>query len=248
MLEKLEGVVIRTQDYGETHKIVTLLTGKMGKIAVIARGAKKPKSRMSAVSQTFIQGEYLIQTGRGLGVMQQGEVIQSHRKIREDLFKTAYASYLAELADKLTDEKTPNAFIYKEFVLSLQAIEKDKDQEVIAMMFEMKLYDAAGFSPVLNRCNSCGTTDSLIYFSVHGGGVLCNECGPEDRYAVKINEKAIKLLQIFANISLEKVNNISIKSENKKLLRQLLDDYLQHHGGVYIKSKRFLSQLDQFLD
>ncbi len=44
MLEKMQGIVIKTQDYGETHKIVTLFSNKLGKIAAIARGAKKPKA------------------------------------------------------------------------------------------------------------------------------------------------------------------------------------------------------------
>jgi len=65
VLEKVEGVIIRTQDYGETHIIATLLSNKLGKIGVLARGAKKPKSRMSAVTQLFIQGEYLVRLGKG---------------------------------------------------------------------------------------------------------------------------------------------------------------------------------------
>src|SRR5690625_3738160 len=97
MLEKVEGIIIRTQDYGETHVIATMMTDKLGKIGVIARGAKKPKSRMSAIAQMFIHGQYLVRTGKGLGVLVQGEVIESHRRIREDIFLTAYTSYIAEL-------------------------------------------------------------------------------------------------------------------------------------------------------
>ena len=93
MFEKTEAIVIRTFDYKETHKIVTLMTKRFGKIAVIAQGAKKPKSRNGAISQMFIQGDFLLRVGKGLGTLQQGDVIHSFRKVREDLFKTAYASY-----------------------------------------------------------------------------------------------------------------------------------------------------------
>ncbi|MYL60323.1 DNA repair protein RecO, partial [Virgibacillus halodenitrificans] len=51
MLEKVDGVILKTQDYGETHKIITIYSRKLGKISTLARGAKKTKSRMAAVTQ-----------------------------------------------------------------------------------------------------------------------------------------------------------------------------------------------------
>ena len=75
MLQKCEGIVLRTTDYGETNKIVTLYTREWGKIGVMARGAKKPKSRLSAITQPFTYGYFLLQKGSGLGNLQQGEII-----------------------------------------------------------------------------------------------------------------------------------------------------------------------------
>lgn len=106
MLIKSEGIVLRTTDYGETNKIVTLLTREHGKIGVMARGAKKSNSRLSAISQPFLYGTFLIQSSTGLGTLQQGEMIESMRTIREDLFLTAYAAYMTELLDKGTEEKS----------------------------------------------------------------------------------------------------------------------------------------------
>lgn len=106
MLIKSEGIVLRTTDYGETNKIVTLLTREHGKIGVMARGAKKSNSRLSAISQPFLYGTFLIQSSTGLGTLQQGEMIESMRAIREDLFLTAYAAYMTELMDKGTEEKS----------------------------------------------------------------------------------------------------------------------------------------------
>lgn len=245
MFEKLEGIIIRTQDYGETHKIVTLFSKRLGKLAVIARGAKKPKSRMAAVSQAFIHGEYLIQLGRGMGVMQQGEVIMSHRKIREDIVKTAYVSYLAELTDKLIDEKKPNAFIFEQLEASIAGIEEDKDPDVILMMYEMKLYALQGFQPILDHCIHCGRTEDLVCFSIHQGGTLCNRCVSQDQYAVKLSPQQLKLLRMFSTVGLERVQNISVKLENKVVLKQLLADYLDQHGGIFLKSRKFLAQLNQ---
>src|SRR5699024_6875435 len=153
-----------------------LFTDKLGKIGTLARGAKKPKSRMATVSQMFIHGQYLVRIGKGLSILEQGEVIDSYRKIREDIIRTAYASYTAELTDKLIDEKKPNYYIYQQFLATLKGISEDKDPLVLTMMYEMKLYKTAGFAPTLDKCQQCGGISDFSGFSIREGGILCKRC------------------------------------------------------------------------
>ncbi len=65
LMKKVEGIIIRTTDYGETNKVVTIFTKEFGKLGVMARGAKKPKSRLSSASQLFMYGVFVIQTSSG---------------------------------------------------------------------------------------------------------------------------------------------------------------------------------------
>lgn len=246
VFEKVEGVILRTQDYGETHKIVTLFTKEKGRITAIARGAKKPKSRMAAITQPFILGSFLMQGGSGLGTLQQGEIILSNRKLREDIVKTAYASYIAELTNKLVDEKMADPFIYKQFTLSMQAIVEEKDPEIITMMYELKLYKKAGFAPILQHCALCGQTDDTYAFSVIEGGLLCHRCLRMDAQALIISSTIVKLFQMFSEIDIERIGNISVKPENKKRIQQLMESYYDQYGGYLIKSKKFLKQLNLF--
>lgn len=86
MLQKCEGIILRTTDYGETNKIVTILTREWGKYGVMANGAKKPKSRLSAITQPFTYGYFLVQRGSGMGSLQQGEIISSLRSLKRIFF------------------------------------------------------------------------------------------------------------------------------------------------------------------
>lgn len=61
MLHKWEGIVLKARAYGESNKIVTLMTREAGKVACMARGAKKPTSRLAGVTQTFMHGSFLVQ-------------------------------------------------------------------------------------------------------------------------------------------------------------------------------------------
>lgn len=243
-MEKVEGVIIRTQDYGETHVIATLFTDKLGKLGVLARGAKKPKSRMSAVSQLFIHGEFLIRTGRGLATLIQGEVVNSHRKIRENIIQTAYASYVAELTDKLLDEKRPNHYIYQQFISTLKGLTEGKDPLVLTMVYEMKLYKLAGFAPTLDHCQNCAGTTDFTGFSIKEGGILCRRCLSVDPHHSPINQTQLKLLRLFSEVDIERIANISVKDVNKNVIKNILEQFYETYGGLTLKSRRFLKQIE----
>ncbi|MCP3025646.1 DNA repair protein RecO [Halobacillus sp. A5] len=248
MLEKIEGIVLRTRDYGETHKIVTLFTREKGKIGVMARGAKKPNSRMASVTQPFIHGQFLIHAGSGLGSLSQGEMITSLRSIREDIVKTAYASYLAELTDKLLDEKKPDPFLFEQLLQTLLWMAEGKDSEILSMMYELKMYRKAGFAPKVDVCLNCGASDGPFSFSVVEGGYLCFRCKHVDSQAYGLSDPLAKLLRLFLHMDVKRVGQITMKEENKKKLRLLMDEYYDRYGGYFLKSKKFLNQLDMFKD
>ena len=59
-LFKCNAVVIKTQDYKENDKLVWLYTDELGKITAVARGAKRSKSKLLAITLPFCYGEYLV--------------------------------------------------------------------------------------------------------------------------------------------------------------------------------------------
>ena len=246
MLTKCEGIVIRSIDYGETNKIITLYTREYGKIGVMARGAKKPSSRFSAVTQLFHYGTYLFQGSRGLGQLQQAETIESFRSIREDIFLTAYASFIAELLDKGTEERKPSSSLYDLFYLSLRYIDEEYDPEIMMNIVELKMLSVFGFAPELNRCVNCGAQDGTFSFSVREGGLLCHRCDHIDPYKIKISPIVVRLLRVLYYMDLNRLGTISIKEETKQEIRKVLDAYYGEYLGVELKSKRFLKQMNKF--
>ncbi|GIN85450.1 DNA repair protein RecO [Heyndrickxia sporothermodurans] len=246
MLQKCEGIVIRTSDYGESNKIVTLYTREFGKLGVMARGAKKTNSRLSAVSQIFTYGYFLVQTGTGLGTLQQGEMISSMRLIREDIFKTGYASYIVELLDKGTDEKIRNPFLFELLNQTLNYINDDNDIDIITNIFEMKMLNVIGLYPVLNECAICGSKDGRFAFSMRENGLICHRCYEKDKYHLPTSQAAIKLLRLFYYFDLSRLGTISVKDDTKKELRKIISMYYDEYSGLHLKSKKFLDQIDKF--
>lgn len=244
MLEKVEGIVLKSQNYGETHKIITVFSKEIGKFTAICRGANRPHSRFTAVTQPFIQAQFLVYLSKGLSTIQQGDVLQSFRNIREDIVKTAYTAFAVELFDKLTETKDRDIYLYDELVVTLQRLNDEELSVIPIMMLELKLYEKSGFGPIVDKCAHCHGSNFPFVFSIREGGLLCEQCKHIDEHAIAIPDAVAKLLPIFLNVSLDRIGNINVKKENQLLLRKIFDVYYDQYGGYYLKSKRFLSQLD----
>ncbi|AIE60780.1 DNA repair protein RecO [Bacillus methanolicus] len=248
MLQKCEGIVLRTTDYGEANKVVTLYTREWGKIGVMARGAKKANSRLSAVTQIFTYGYFLIQKGSGLGSLQQGEILSSMRLIREDIFLTAYASYILELTDKSTEEKKSNPYHFELLLQILKFMNEGYDLDILTNIYEMKMLNSLGLYPELNHCTICGNTDGHFSFSIREGGFICHRCIEKDPYALKISSATAKLLRLFYYFDLSRLGNISVKPDTKAELKKVISAYYDEYSGLKLKTKKFLNQIDKMRD
>ncbi|GAA0341180.1 DNA repair protein RecO [Bacillus carboniphilus] len=243
MFNQGEGIVIRTTPYGETNKIVTLFTREWGKIGVMARGAKKPSSKLSSCTQLFTVGSYLIQMSRGLGTLHQGEASQSMRHLREDIVLTAYAAYIVELVEKATDERKPNPRLYEDLVLTLHYLQEEYDPDIMKVLFEIKMLPLLGLKPTLNECVNCKEKQGQFGFSVRENGFLCHRCFEIDPYYIPISPSTTKLLSQFSRIKLEQIGSINVKESTKKELNLVMEQYYETYTGLYLKSKGVLDQI-----
>jgi DNA repair protein RecO (recombination protein O) len=248
MLYRVEGIVIRSTDYGEGNKIVTLLTSTQGKQGVVIRGARKPKSRYGALAQLFTYGEYSFYKSGSLGTLNSGEVIEPFRRLREGLEGPAYASYAAELTDRAVGEEEAGAFLFQQLKACLHALAEGKDPGVVMRVYEMIIVGRAGYLPVLDGCVSCGSTEGPFVFSPAAGGALCPLCRHRDPAALELDEGVWKLLRLFTRLDLSRLGNIALKESSKRQLQLAMRRWIDYYMGLNLKSRHFLDQLERYGD
>ncbi|MEB3750465.1 DNA repair protein RecO [Geobacillus icigianus] len=248
MYETCEAIVMRTVDYGETNKIVTLFTREWGKVAAMARGAKKPSSRLSAVTQPLCYGRYVVRRSRGVGVLQQGELIDSMRMLREDLFAAAYAAYLVELTDKGTEEQKSNPHLFALLLQTLRYMSEGRDAEILTFIYEMKMLSVLGVPPLLDRCARCGATVGRFSFSIKEAGFLCHRCEAADPHRLPLSPASVRLLRLFSRFDLSRLGVVSVKASTRAELKAVLSAYYEEYTGLTLKTKRFLAQIDELRD
>lgn len=245
MLYRVEGIVIRSTDYGEGNKIVTLLTETHGKQGLVIRGARKPKSRYGALAQLFTYGEYSYYKSGSLGTLNSGEVIEPFRELREGLDGPAYASYAAELTDKAVGDEDAGSFLFRQLKACLSGLAQGKDPAVLMRVYEMKIVGAAGYLPALDECANCGRTEGEFRFSPALGGALCPLCRHRDPSALELDEAVWKLLRLFVGLDLARLGNITLKESSKRQLQLAMRRWMDAHLGLNLKSRHFLDQLER---
>jgi DNA repair protein RecO (recombination protein O) len=245
MQNQVEGIVIRARPYGETNKIVTLFTREAGKITCMAKGAKKPASRLAAITQPFTHGSFSIYKGKGMGTIQHGDPLESLRHIREDIMATAHASYITELIDRLTEQDEPQPVVYEILFQALHAIEEGYDPEAITLFVEWKMLPYAGLTPTLHQCANCGATEGEFAFSFQELGFLCHRCFDIDRYIIRLSPALVKLIRTFFFVPIERVGSLTLKKESKSLLKQIVRTIYEEQAGIRLKSRNFLEQIER---
>jgi DNA repair protein RecO (recombination protein O) len=170
-----DGVVLRTIRLGEADRIVTMLTREHGKVRAVAKGVRRTTSKFGARLEPLSHVALLCWQGRELDVVNQAEVLDSFRAVREDLDRVAKGFTLLEVADQLSEERHATPRLYEMLVGALRAL-ADADAAMLVPGFLLKALAVEGSAPVVDRCASCGATDGLVAFDLAEGGLLCRGC------------------------------------------------------------------------
>lgn len=243
MLQKFTGIVLRAKDYGESNQIIHVFSDTKGKISMIARGSKKPKSRFSAITEPFTEGQFICYIGSGMATLSQGDILNAHRSISADLMKTAFAAYWFELVDRLIPEKEPNPALFQLLSELLTQLENGKHPEVLTRIFELRMMAVAGYKPVLDHCVNCRSTSQPFRLSVIQGGFLCTNCFGLDHQARQLSKATTRILPILQKIDIKRLGNIGIKADTEKQLEMVINAFIQEYLGVEFKTKAIIKRL-----
>ena len=234
---KTEALVLRNREFNEADQLVTLLSPDYGKLQVVARGARKPKSRLRGGIQAFTLTNLLLHTGRSLDIITGTETGKCFY-FREDLAKLTSAVYWADLLDRVLPEREANPAVYSLFLSLLYLLEatSSKLEEIRALdhLFELKLISSAGYTPDLASCLRCGevlrTKEGKLWFNLESGGIICNSCVHKAELGIlPVSRGTLALMQQWISMEVEQFWRIKGAAYNLQELDRLLPAYLEYH-------------------
>jgi len=248
-LYKTEAIVLRSMDLGEADRVLTVLTPRLGKLKVVAKGIRRPRSRLGGGLEPFSDVQLVLAIGRTFDVVTQIAIEDPHLGLRDDLQATAEAWYLVELADRFCEG---NADSHAPFVLlaqglaALDAPEGAVVRESVARWFELHLLDAMGFRPELTRCIECGAEiePSGNAFSPVAGGVLGPECAHAALGTARISPGALKVLRHLQRSELTEVLRLSIPRAMHREVERLMHETVSAILERELRTRDFLDEVN----
>lgn len=240
--------MLKTIDFGETDRILTLLTRHFGKVSVVAKGIRKPTSRLAGHAEPLTHATYQLARGRNLDVLTGAESRALYRALREDLNGIAAGWYIAELADRFSLEKSPSAPLFDLVESALRHLAGGHAPALVCRWFDLHLLDRTGFRPELGRCVQCAATatETTNAWIVDAGGLVCATCAPGELHGPRaLSVRALKSLRYllvsnFEGASLLRVDEI-LAAELERHLRTFLQMVLDRD----INASRLIDELSR---
>ncbi len=142
-----EGIILARRNYGEADRILSVMTADLGRISLLAKGVRRPKSRKRGHIEVFNLLKFQASRGRGLDLMTEAEVIEDYSKVRQDLRKTAVAYFLTEVVGKITREEEPHRDLFALLKNTLEEICETTRLKDLRSEFTRKALVLVGFWP-----------------------------------------------------------------------------------------------------
>jgi DNA repair protein RecO (recombination protein O) len=243
-----DAIVLRRLDYGEADRILTLLTREHGKLAAIAKGARRSRAKAASSLDLFTRSRMMLARGRNLDVIAQVERNGDVRHISGDLLRTASASLISEVVDKVLEERHPMDDVFDLVVASLTRLNQPSSSpRAETSWFLMRILDLLGYQPQLHNCAGCGAPlpEASAWFSPLLGGVLCARCGAHDQGGSPASVNGLKVLRVMASGDRQLFDRLRLSPDLLWELETILESQLEYHLDRRLKSVEFLRGLRQ---
>ncbi len=182
-------IVLRRRDSGENDRRLTLLTRELGKIDVVAKGAKKAASRLAGSSDPLTMATMTLAKGKVNQFVTQSQPISSFRGLRTDYERLSFALALLEIYAAILPWEEPLEGAYDLLEGSLRAIESHPKPIVALVWSELKLMEESGYLPPFDTCVQTGVTvkEAEPWLSPTAGGYVSVPTAYEfnDRFITK---------------------------------------------------------------
>jgi DNA repair protein RecO (recombination protein O) len=229
---RTDAIVLHVFDYLETSRILRLATRDAGLQSVLARGARRPKSRYGTALDLFASGTAEIHTkpGRELQTLASFDVNRSRGELAADLERFTAASAIVELATRFTTVES-HAELYDVLVATLDDIGASHAAASVdaALGGAWHLIGHMGFAPVIDSCATCHgdvPVDTAAAFSHPAGGILCRRCGMLAAGARLLPIDARAALRSWLSGAPAALSDEPARRAHQRLLREFLAEHL----------------------
>ncbi len=241
-------VVVRKTKLKESDLIVTLLCDDGVQVSAVAKGARKPTSSFASRLELCAVADVLLVKGRSLDIVKEVRLEQGFDQLRFSVEHSACASYVAELACKITQFGVENTRMFDLTVSCLQHLNTAEPHQLLALCaaYALKALSFAGFRPSFRHCVFCGseiplyTSQDVLHISYEEGGCVCSNCIRECQSMVVAASTCVLAQHLLYHV-FDECMDCDIPTHHALAVLQLCNAWTLQHVGCKLKSFQFLA-------
>ncbi len=241
-----DAIVLARFDLGEADRVVTFLTPDRGKFKAIARGIRRPTSRLGGALEPFAELRVNLARGRTFDVVTGVALVRAFLRLRDSLEATATAWYLAELADRSVEEREPVPAVFALLHRGYELLDAGMAPGRVARWFEVHLATELGQAPGTERCVECGEAlrqGETFRWVPPLGGVLCERCPGPPASRAGISEEAVKLLRAYRRLDAEALARLRLPPSVEAEVEAAMRDFVRYALEREPRSLAFLDEV-----
>ena len=204
---KTKGIVIKSVDYKDSDKIVTIFSADLGLIKARARGVKKAKAKLAFAVQPFAFVEFMLTEKGGFYTIINATSIDQFFNITLDFDNYIFMMACLEVCEKTVKENDVQTDLFLLLLNALKMVCYDNVSSLlvfIKFMFEAMKFLGFGFE--FDSCVCCGAdlNDKLFAFSYDYNGMLCGKCSNKNDY-LELSKGEFAILKNISQKELAKI-------------------------------------------
>jgi len=225
-----DAIVLSRFDLGEADRVLTLITPEHGKLKAIAKGIRRPASRLGGSLEPFAELNVALARGRTFDVVTEVRVGHAWLALRDRLESAATAWYLAELADRSLEERHEARELYALLRRAYELLDAGMAPGRVARWYEMHLADELGQRPEVDRCVEC---DRMLEPSERFrwvpplGGVVCHRCPGPPAERTDLSLEALKLLKAYQRLDVEAIAALRLAPPVEREVESAMRDFMR---------------------
>jgi len=255
-----KGIIMHRRDQGEADRVVRLCTPS-GKVDVLAKGARKVRSRKAGHIELFARASFVLsRVPNYWDIISQAETLEPHTRLRSDLLRGAYARYAVELLDRFLSDGEGSAAAFDLLNHTLAWLCEADDLDMIARFYEQHLLGLAGFRPELFRCVGDHDEHQLLRplepreaqhpfgMALDKGGALCPACYAQSKghpHVLALSPRALEFLQRCQRTAYMELARSTVSRGLHEETERAMRYYITYHLEQDVKAGAFLRQLKQ---
>lgn len=235
-LVRTRAFVLRAYDYADSSRIFRVYTPEMGIQSLLARGVKRPKSRLRGVLDLFnlVEVSYVKKPGRDLHLPREVDLIEPYSRMKGDLERVLAFAAVVRLLQSLALEEEANPELFDLLLATAEAFDRP---ELPAASLEPLRHHASwqvlarkGYAPELGRCVSCGRdVGATPAFAVSEGGTVCARCGAGQPV---LSLREYGALQLFLHGDEQLASAWRLSAAEGRRLDRIREEFASYHAGL----------------